>query len=359
MRAGPVPCGPVRSQPLLKPTVHDIAREAGVSLATVDRVLNARPGVRDKTVARVQSAILSLGYVRDMSAANLARQRHYRFAFVLPDTTAPFVAALRAAMDEATGGQVADRVGISILPVAAHDPHAVARALLDLGEQKYSGVAVMAPETPQLRDAVARLKAQRVALVAFVSDLPNSGPDHFVGINNVAAGRTAGQLMHRFVRGGGASVLVVASSMIARDSLERRLGFDAVMRESAPAIRVLPSVETHDDPARLAASVGAAFRRHPDIAGVYAMAQDNGVLVDHLRATGALEGRAVIVHELTPDTRAALLSDEIEAVITQDVGHLVRSALRILRAKCDGIGIIPSQERIRVEIMMKENLPAG
>ena len=48
-----------------KPTVHDIARRAGVSLATVDRVLNARPGVRAKTVARVQAAVASLGYVTD------------------------------------------------------------------------------------------------------------------------------------------------------------------------------------------------------------------------------------------------------------------------------------------------------
>ena len=63
---------PLEEAPEVKPTVHDIAREAGVSLATVDRVLNARPGVRQITVARVQEAIRSLGYVRDLTAANLA-----------------------------------------------------------------------------------------------------------------------------------------------------------------------------------------------------------------------------------------------------------------------------------------------
>ena len=73
-----------------KPTVHDIAKEAGVSLATVDRVLNRRPGVRTATVARVQAAIDKLGYVRDLSAANLARGRLYRLAFVLPDRKSQF-----------------------------------------------------------------------------------------------------------------------------------------------------------------------------------------------------------------------------------------------------------------------------
>ena len=42
---------------MTRPTVNDIAREAGVSLATVDRVLNARPGVREKTISAVNEAI--------------------------------------------------------------------------------------------------------------------------------------------------------------------------------------------------------------------------------------------------------------------------------------------------------------
>jgi len=45
-----------------RPTVNDIAEAAGVSLATVDRVLNARRGVREKTVSRVNAAIEKLGY---------------------------------------------------------------------------------------------------------------------------------------------------------------------------------------------------------------------------------------------------------------------------------------------------------
>ena len=65
-----------------KPTVNDIARVAGVSLATVDRVLNSRPGVREVTIERVNKAIRELGYVRDQAAANLARGRTYNFLFV-------------------------------------------------------------------------------------------------------------------------------------------------------------------------------------------------------------------------------------------------------------------------------------
>ena len=74
--------------------MNDIARVAGVSLATVDRVLNERPGVRSVTIKKVQAAIDELGYVRDTAAANLARQKTYRFIFVVPDWKGQFMASL-------------------------------------------------------------------------------------------------------------------------------------------------------------------------------------------------------------------------------------------------------------------------
>ncbi len=86
----------------MKPTVHDIARTAGVSLATVDRVLNDRPGVRAKTRDRVTAAMDTLGYVRDVGAANLARGRLYQFDFILPDNENTFMQSLRAELEAAT-----------------------------------------------------------------------------------------------------------------------------------------------------------------------------------------------------------------------------------------------------------------
>ncbi len=225
-----------------KPTVHDIAKSAGVSLATVDRVLNARPGVREKTIARVNEAVRSLGYVRDTYAANLARKTQYRFAFVLPEGDGQFVGTLKAALQEAIAAQLADRVFVRLVPVQVQDPHSVVRALNSLSADHIDGVAIMAPETPQVRDAVAHLKLAGLSVVALVADLPTSGRDHFVGINNLSAGRTAGVLMGRFAGAGSGKILIVTNSMLARDSIERRLGFDVVMAGNFPNLTVLPSI---------------------------------------------------------------------------------------------------------------------
>ncbi|EPG89823.1 hypothetical protein L270_00552 [Brucella abortus 01-0585] len=113
----------------MKPTVHDIARTAGVSLATVDRVLNDRPGVRAKTRDRVMAAMNMLGYVRDVGAANLARGRLYQFDFILPDNENTFMLSLRSELYAASERALAERVRINLRLVPAFDEAALVAAL--------------------------------------------------------------------------------------------------------------------------------------------------------------------------------------------------------------------------------------
>jgi LacI family transcriptional regulator len=340
---------------MARPTVIDIAREAGVSLATVDRVLNARPGVRAKTVGAVNDAIARLGYVRDIAAANLARQRSYRIAVVLPDTDSQFVQTLAAAFDRAGSLAATDRTAVDVLRFPAEDMHALSWLLRDLAAQGIAGVALMAPETPIVRDAVRLLQAEGIAVAALISDLPNTGRDHFVGIDNHAAGRTAGLLMGRFLCPGAGRIVVLAQSMLSRDSIERRRGFDEVMQRDFPHVEVLPTLETHGSAATLRHVVTEAFANTPDIRGVYVLGSGLRALADALPRQP--DRVTVIGHELTPYSRAALLSGAIDAVIAQNAGHLARSALRVLRATIDRQPIDDSQERIRIEIILRENLP--
>ncbi|MBW2660116.1 MAG: LacI family DNA-binding transcriptional regulator [Deltaproteobacteria bacterium] len=111
------------------PTVHDIAKAADVSLATVDRVLNNRPGVRKVTYDKVQQAIKEIGYVRDISAANLARRKVYRFAFLLPDSQGPFVSNIRDSLATVETAQITDRTRIIVHSILINDPHATARIM--------------------------------------------------------------------------------------------------------------------------------------------------------------------------------------------------------------------------------------
>lgn len=341
----------------MRPTVNDIAREAGVSLATVDRVLNARPGVRGKTIEAVNEAIRRLGYVRDVAAANLARSRVYRMVVVLPETDGQFMAmiaeeARRVAMLAATA-----RTVVEVLRYPAEDVHALASLLSALQGEGVDGVALAAPETPVVRDAVRGLREAGVAVATLVTDLPLSGRDHFVGIDNRAAGRTAGVLMGRFLGSGPAQVAVVAESMLLRESVERRLGFDEVMMADFPEADILPTVETHGRSDRLAEVLRELLGHAPRAAGIYLLGAGQRALTATLADLGLPRRPVVIAHDLTPHARAALVAGSMDAVIAQNVGHLVRSALRVLRAKADRVPIDPGQEQIRIEIVIRENLP--
>ncbi|WP_413717369.1 LacI family DNA-binding transcriptional regulator [Silicimonas sp. MF1-12-2] len=339
-----------------KPTVHDIAKEAGVSLATVDRVLNSRPGVREKTVDRVREAVERLGYVRDINAANLARQRRYRFVFLLPEGESQFLESLEAAVDEAGSGLIDWRCELEVIRTTFRDPPALAEVERRILQTQTDGVAIMGHETPLIRDMVARLKARGLTVVALVTDQPNSERDHFIGIDNMAAGRTAGVLMGRFLGGRSGRVAVIVNSTQSRDMVDRRAGFDEVIASRFPNILALPSLEGRDDRERVAAVLEACIDRQGPLIGIYCAGAGTRGVTRVIAERGLSDQIVVVAHELTPHCRQALEEGTVDVVITQNVGHIVRSAVRVLRAKSDEAEINEGQEKIRIEIAIKENL---
>lgn len=340
-----------------KPTIKDIAKVAGVSLATVDRVINDRGGVRLSTVKLVTTAIKELNYVRDISAANLARSKEYRFVFMLPDHDDELIEMIHISIHEANSSLVHERTAASIMRVPANNPHRIAQEIDGLLAEKVDGVAIMVPETAQVRDAISRLDSRGIAVVALISNQPNAHSAYFVGINNEAAGRTAGQLLARFIGERQGIVLAITETMQSRDSLDRRLGFDAIMAKYRPRLRVHPSMETYSDATRTAKIIEAAFQSNKDIVGIYMMSHDISDTMQAIEALGIPQKCVIVGHELTQHTRKRLVDGTIDAVITQDVDHLVRSSIRVLKARITQVNTMASQERIRIEIILRENLP--
>src|SRR5690606_38150169 len=138
----------------MRPTVHDIADRAGVSLATVDRVLNDRPGVRGVTRAKVEAAIAALGYVRDVAAANLAKSRVYPLFFIIPEGENPFMRSLEAELRSASLRSAADRTSISVVTVPAFDAAALAAAIDGAAGSGAAGIAAVAVDAPEVAEAI-------------------------------------------------------------------------------------------------------------------------------------------------------------------------------------------------------------
>ena len=337
-------------------TTKDLARVAGVSLATVDRVLNDRPNVSRKARGAVDRAIAETGFVRNSAAASLARNRVHRIRFMLPADGGAYLDTVLKEIEATARAVRQDMTLVDVERIDMRDPHAIADRLSQVTDQDVHGLAIMAPQSPQVRDAVARLDGRGVRSVQFLNGESRSAGHEFVGADNFAAGATAARIVGSFLRGVTGAVSVIADTMRSPDSVERRLGFDRVMHAHFPALTVLPSVETRGDAERADAAIGAVMRQRRDIVGVYVIGAEAAVPLAAVAAHGSLDELTAVAHERTAFTEEALRSGRLDAVIAQDPGHAVRSATRILRARLDNREPIAAQERIRNEVLFAENL---
>jgi LacI family transcriptional regulator len=327
-----------------------------VSLATVDRVVNRREGVRERTIARVEAAVVKLGYRADSAATRLARNQSFRFAFILPTGANTFMSNLAEQVRRTADWLAGQRGFIDTLHVDVFDPDALAGALETI-PPSYHGVATVALDHPRVRAAIDDLAARGVAVVTLVSDAPSSRRLHYVGIDNPAAGRTAATLIGRFLHGRKGTVGVIAGSLALRDHAERQFGFHQILSGEYPDLTMLAAVEGRDDSARTRTLTATLLAQRPDLIGIYSVGAGNRGIAAALEDSRRAREIVWIAHELTVHTRGFLLRGVIDAIINQDPGHEARSAARVLLAHCSGEPISPDQERIRIDIFLRDNLP--
>lgn len=339
----------------MKVTLKTVADAAGVSIATVDRVLNRREGVRDATIEKVEVAIRQLGYTPSSLAARV-QPAAKRFAFVLPSGRNPFFAGLEDAAGKLREWLPFAGSSYDVRHADVFDGMALAKTLAEIHRGSYSGVAVVALDHPAVREEINALKRDGIAVVTLVSDVPSAQRDRYVGIDNTAAGRTAGTLLGRFLPDRRGKVALIAGSLALRDHAERRFGFEQVLAQDFPDVEVIAVREGRDDPSRVKALAADLLAEHSDLCGLYNVGAGTGGVIAALESSGRAGRVVAIAHELTDENRSALMRGTIDALIAQDAGHEARSAARILQALTNDWPILDDQERIRIDIFLRDNV---
>lgn len=336
-------------------TVHDVARAAGVSLATVDRVLNGRPGVRAATAEKVDEAIAQLGFSRDLNASLMARARDLSVSFFIPDSSNEFMDRLAEAVRLRASQASADRIHVTTHRLRALDAGALAQALNGLAAQSCDCAVIVPSEAPEIIAAVDAATRRGIAVMTLVSDLPGSGRRHFIGIDNQAAGRTAGSLLGRFLPQGG-KVAVIAGSLHLRDHIERFEGFSATIRGEFPHLALVGPIEGHDEARETESVVAALLAAHPDLKGIYNLGAGNAGLVAALQASGRAGAVRVIAHELTDSTRAGLKTSAIDVVLDQNPDGEIREAIAAARGLALATARPVVTDPIEIGIFLRDNL---
>lgn len=339
-----------------RPTLVDVADYAKVSLATVDRVFNRRPGVSARTVDRVERALVKLGYRPDAAAVRLARGIQFNFCFLLPTGGNTFMSQLAEQVSRSIAWLQDQNVVSDLLRVDVFDPQILADALLQL-KGRCHGIAVVALDHPIVRDAINALVDSGTFVVTLISDVPGSRRHHFVGIDNSAAGRTAGTLMGRYTGNKCGKIGLIAGSLTLRDHAERLFGFQQVTGSEYLNLAVLSPQQSQDNAQNCRAITAKMLAENSDLIGIYNIGAGNRGIAEALIESGRADRIVFIGHELTEFSRRFLVQGIMDVAINQDAGHEARSAARILLAHCSGQPIIDDQERIRIDIFLRDNLP--
>jgi LacI family transcriptional regulator len=312
--------------------------------------------VRPDTVRRVKEAIERNSFQPHVAAAELARGRARRFAFVMPSGPNLFMQQIQSYLGEMSAWLSARRLLIEMIPTDVFDAPVLASALEGLAGD-FDGVAVVALDHPSVRAAINDLIDAGAKVVTLVSDVPSSRRHYYVGIDNIAAGRTAGALVGRFVGGRKGKVAIVAGSQGLRDHAERIFGFNQVMTAEFAELDVLPVLEGRDEDERSEQLLARLLGKHSDIVGLYNVGAGTAGVAKALIEQGRDRQVAFVGHDVTVLTRKLLLQGVMAAAISQNPGHEARAAVRVLLALARGEPILSEQEKIRIDIVMRDNLP--
>jgi LacI family transcriptional regulator len=217
-------------------TVDDIARAAGVSVATVSRVLNGSPKVAQSTRRHVLRVLDQLGYAPNNLARNLRARSLPVFGLVVPDIRNPVYTALHRGVEN-----VARRAGSFVLLANTDEqPEREADYLRMLLAERVAGVIVV-PTGDTEPGAVNALLRAGIPVVAL--DRPLSG----FAVDTVQPDRTQGVhlgIRHLWAHGHTAMGLVNGPASMA-SALQRSDAFVAVLR--AHGLEPAPEWHVHGD----------------------------------------------------------------------------------------------------------------
>lgn len=210
-------------------TIRDVAREAGVSVASASRALNEHQNVTAETRSRVQEAARRLRYVPHEGARSLTRRRNDVIGVVLPDLFGEYFSELVRGID-----RVAHASGLQLLLSNMHgNPHETASAIRTM-RGRVDGLLVMPPEGDgdYLHDA---LPPGLPAVLLNHDEI--HGEASAVGVDNHGGAKA---IVEHLVESGYRRIAHIAGPRHNRDARERQRGFTdalaATIGERGPVI---------------------------------------------------------------------------------------------------------------------------
>jgi LacI family transcriptional regulator len=338
-------------------TIHDVAREAGVSTATVDRVLNAREKVREDTARKVYEAARRVGY----HAAPLIGQRMQadlpvlRLGVVLHKEKQAFYQTFKAELERAVANAVGLRASVQIEFSPSQTPADFA-ALMDKLSNRVDAVASTSVTHPDVTEAVMRLNAKGIPCFSLLNDFAQGVRQNYLGLNNIKVGRIAAHMIVQSSRHTGKIAVFVGGHRWHGHEL-REAGFRSYFREYAPQFTLLDTLVNLETRQLTYEATLDLLNRHPDLRGIYCAGGGMEGAIAALREVRQPGEVTLIVNELTPESRAALISRYVAMAIATPLDRLCADLITLAaEAVRNGIAPLQGQHFLQPNLYLPESV---
>lgn len=332
--------------------IKEIALQAGLGAATVDRALNGRAHVREHTRKRVEQAIKELEK-QEMQLATTGRKL---MVDVVVEAPARFTDEIRDALEAELPGlhPVVFRSRFLLQETMATTE--VVEVLRSIGRRGSHGVFLKARDVPEIAEAIGELQQRGIPVITLFTDIPLSGRIAYAGLDNRVAGATAAYLVAQWLSPQPGNILITMSDERFRGEEEREISFRRALRLRYPQLTLVDASGGHGLDTQTEARVHKLLSTGIRISAVYSMGGGNVAI---LRALEAQQQSPVcfIGHDLDRDNVRLLREGKVQAILHHDLRQDMRSAcqhIMLFHKLLPAAAVSPSSS---VVVVTPENIP--
>ncbi len=297
-------------------TIRHIAKKAGVSIGTVDRVIHGRGKVAPRTEERIRSAIDTLGYRPNVFARSLKLCKRFRFGVVMPfpDEDGGYWKLPQLGIERA-GSELATQ-NVEIIPFYFHKYHdaPLDSIAIQFEQTAVDGLLIAPIRTDQIPQLIGHFPLN-FPYVFFDSDLPGHHPVSIISQDAYQSGRLAAHLMDKMLPQSGKTAVI---KIIPEDFhiSARAAGFIDYMKSTLRDVMV-SEADTEDDPERIHALASGLLNQHPEVAGIFVTNALTCRVAEILQQNGHRPKPVLIGYDLIAPNAEWLEKGVIDFIISQ------------------------------------------
>jgi len=251
-------------------TVQTIAKAAGVSRGTVDRVLHNRGSVKKELVQKIKTLAQDLGYVPNKAGRALTGVRaHYKIGVLLPSIGNIFFDGIIEGIDKAAHEYEEFGVSVVLKKIKGYEEKTHLEGIMDLKNQKCDALCLATIDTPLVAETINACHEQGIKIILVNSDVRNTKKICYVGSDYILAGRTCAGLLGLISHYEKLNILVVTGSNQMQGHKKRVDGFIEELRSLKVNFDIHAILESNDSDIQAQIETSKYLNEHQDINCVY------------------------------------------------------------------------------------------